>query len=646
MTKQTILAAAVLNFTFNACVAFAGGNPAGTTTGLVPLDALGTATYQGAAGGLYPGGSNTIPAGHLSAGLSLTAQVEPLDSMGNSSAAGKIGVVSLGMSNSSFIFGVMSELLLGQTAPNVVIVQAAQGGFDVGEWASPTNAIWGNAVAAVNAKGITPQQVQLVLQYHSMANSKYPPQAWPATPHDFQNFAEQTMRNLPAFFPKTKLCLWSSREYAGFTTTMNNPEPYAYQSGFAVKWMIEKQINGDASLNFDLNSGPVMCPWMAWGPYVWGDGLTARADGSVWEIRDFNADGVHPSVRGRTKAAAAWARFLLTSPLTAPWLRAPGNRPPLVKVIGPDTNVIVEAGGRVAVEAHAEDIDGSVARVDFYQGNTLLGSDAAAPYSFLWSGFSPGDYTVKAVAVDDLGASTTSLNVTLLLRDATTATGAADVATDSFESSDFVGGAGWLSQGWAVAGNASVITTPTPPAGSYQSQLKAGASLTRAVDLAAAVAPSLSFQWRGQLPAGYTFLVESLGASTQTLFSRTNLNQATALAESIPLAAFQPGANFTLRFSVTGPANAATLLLDDIRITTVAPAVPAAPSLILRATAPSEFQLIGSAAIHRTYTLEFSTDLVTWAPLHHTTAIEDGTNLFPAAVSGTAAFYRNTTVLP
>lgn len=319
-TKLLILALAPL-------LALAGGNPAGTSVGIIPLDELGNGTYNGSHGGLYPGGSNVIPPAHLAAGQLRASQIQPLDTNGNPSATGKIGVVCLGMSNSSFIFDTMIELLLGLTASNVVIVSAAQGGYDVGEWASATNVIWASTVAKVNSKGITPAQVQVVLQYHSMANSKYPPQPWPATPQDVENFMEQTMRNLPAVFPNASLCFWSSREYAGHTTTMNNPEPYAYESGFAVKWMIEKQINGDATLNFNPTNGPVQCPWMAWGAYVWGDGFNPRADGLFWEIRDFNADGVHPSVRGRTKAAAAWARFLLTDPLTSPWLRAPGNLP-------------------------------------------------------------------------------------------------------------------------------------------------------------------------------------------------------------------------------------------------------------------------------------------------------------------------------
>src|SRR5258708_5448250 len=49
-------------------------NPPRDSMGFTALNDLGTGTYKGEQGGLYPGGSNTMPAGHLKAGLEQAAQ--------------------------------------------------------------------------------------------------------------------------------------------------------------------------------------------------------------------------------------------------------------------------------------------------------------------------------------------------------------------------------------------------------------------------------------------------------------------------------------------------------------------------------------------------------------------------------------------
>ena len=76
-------------------------NCAGATTGKVPLTDLGTGSYQGFPGGLYPAGLNTMPASHAAAGLQQAQAVQPLDAAGQPNAAGRIVLVSIGMSNTT-----------------------------------------------------------------------------------------------------------------------------------------------------------------------------------------------------------------------------------------------------------------------------------------------------------------------------------------------------------------------------------------------------------------------------------------------------------------------------------------------------------------------------------------------------------------
>jgi hypothetical protein len=70
----------------------------------------------------------------------------------------------------------------------------------------------------------------------------------------------------------------SSRIYARYSSGPANPEPFAYEFGFSVEWLIADQIAGKLELNFDPAKGPVRSPWIAWGPHLWADGLKGRKD--------------------------------------------------------------------------------------------------------------------------------------------------------------------------------------------------------------------------------------------------------------------------------------------------------------------------------------------------------------------------------
>ncbi len=119
--------------------------------------------------------------------------------------------------------------------------------------------------------------------------------------------------------PGGRIVLLSSRTYGGHATTKLNPEPYAYESGFAVKWLIEEQIKGAPGLNADPAKGAISAPWLAWGPYLWTDGDQGRRDGLVWERQDVREDGTHPSDSGRQKVARLLQDFFHTDRLASRW---------------------------------------------------------------------------------------------------------------------------------------------------------------------------------------------------------------------------------------------------------------------------------------------------------------------------------------
>lgn len=85
--------------------------------------------------------------------------------------------------------------------------------------------------------------------------------------------------------------------------------------------------------------------------------------------------------------------------------------PPVVAITAPANNSTFTTLQEVTITASATDPDGSVTLVEFYDGATLLGSDDTAPFSFLWSGMSPGSHTITAKATDNTGMSVTSASV-------------------------------------------------------------------------------------------------------------------------------------------------------------------------------------------------------------------------------------------
>ena len=93
----------------------------------------------------------------------------------------------------------------------------------------------------------------------------------------------------------------------------------------------------------------------------------------------------------------------------------PPNQPPTVALTSPANNATYTAPANITITATASDSDGSVAKVDFYNGATLLETATACPYSFTWNGIAAGTYTLTAKATDNSGASTTSpaVNITV-----------------------------------------------------------------------------------------------------------------------------------------------------------------------------------------------------------------------------------------
>jgi len=283
----------------------------------VPLNDLGTGAYQGFEGGLYPGGVDARPASHDQA-LDRTGRVALLNAQGlPDAAAGKIVLMSIGMSNTTQEFSAFVPLANADPEKNsrLVIVDAAEGGQDANLISNPNATYWTDVDQKLQAASVTPQQVEAVWLKEARAN---PTEAFPDDAAILRDELRSIVQIIKSRYPNTKAVYLSSRTYAGYASSTLNPEPFAYQSGFAVKWLIEQQLAGDPGLNFDPAKGAVVAPWLSWGPYLWADGLTPRSDGLTWSCSDFrDTDGTHPSDQGRAKVAGLLLDFFKSDPTTA-----------------------------------------------------------------------------------------------------------------------------------------------------------------------------------------------------------------------------------------------------------------------------------------------------------------------------------------
>jgi Bacterial Ig domain/Glucodextranase, domain B len=133
---------------------------------------------------------------------------------------------------------------------------------------------------------------------------------------------------------------------------------------------------------------------------------TASPYSIVWNnvpAGSYSLSAVATDNQGATKTSASVA-IIAT---------APANNAPAVSITGPATGATFTAPASVAISASASDGDGTVTKVEFFQGATSVGVATSAPYTITWTNVASGTYTLTAKATDNLGASTTSSAISI-----------------------------------------------------------------------------------------------------------------------------------------------------------------------------------------------------------------------------------------
>ena len=306
-----------------------------TTPSLVPLTDMGASTYFGFPGGLYSGG-NVMPQAHADAGQAFAAAVEPLDTNGNPDPDGKYVLLSIGHSNTELIFCGTAQVILlcpsfsftGQAMAdpdvdktNLAIVRGGCCGGDAELMQSPNASDYDRILTRLSIEGLSEQQVQVVWVLINVFESTLLPDS------DYDAYRQvrlmgNVMRAFRSRYPNLRLVFFTSDVYQGYTR--NDGEPSGYENGFAMKWLIQAQIdqmaNGGTIVDRragDLNYNTEV-PWIGWGAYLWADGKNPRSDGLSWPGRYYE-DPVHLGPLGVEEAASLLLTFFKTSPQARCW---------------------------------------------------------------------------------------------------------------------------------------------------------------------------------------------------------------------------------------------------------------------------------------------------------------------------------------
>jgi hypothetical protein len=90
-----------------------------------------------------------------------------------------------------------------------------------------------------------------------------------------------------------------------------------------------------------------------------------------------------------------------------------GNLSPTIGITSPNDGAAFREGDEIMISTIANDLDGTVSLVEFYDGATKIGEQSSAPFNFNWNNASIGNHEITAVASDNNDAKTTSKVVTV-----------------------------------------------------------------------------------------------------------------------------------------------------------------------------------------------------------------------------------------
>lgn len=228
---------------------------------------------------------------------------------------------------------------------------------------------WSGTPADVTSNPLTGANAYNVMYtFHFYAGSHYT-----------QSYINGVLQNIPLFISE-----WGTSNYSG-----NGGNDYTN----AQNWL---------NLLAGANTAGIKVSWCNWSFCDKSETSAALAAGACGNGGWNN-----------TSESGTWVKNHLLSPADNWGSGGTTNIPPSVSITSPANNAQFTTPVSVTINANASDVDGTITKVEFYNGTTLLGTVTTAPYTFVWSNVMMGNYIVTAKATDNKGAVTTSTAVNI-----------------------------------------------------------------------------------------------------------------------------------------------------------------------------------------------------------------------------------------
>ena len=299
---------------------------------------------------------------------------------------------------------------------------------------------------------------------------------WMASPSGgalrFQDLGDQAKVTIPAASMINANTVFVSVEAMIYINAFKG-----YNRGNAKILSLEQGWNCFVALTEDIYAGPIIKGGTTWA--FGGETLKNALTPQTWyhlSLRVDKTGGYIAKLNGNVIAAQASSEFAnwnATTPITLQlgdfdgWIDevvvrsstvtggTVTNKPPTASLSAPSTTLTAPA--TVVLNATATDSDGSVAKVEFFNGATKIGEDTSSPYSFSWASVPAGTYSLTVRATDNQGATTTSSAVSVTVAAATgpTPPAATFVKTDTMTKGNWIGAYG--SDGYTVVSHIESI---------------------------------------------------------------------------------------------------------------------------------------------------------------------------------------------